>query len=189
MFPTPFSVIENYFDYFSLLYTHFTVLHCIRIRSKLLDNLYETHPHNSLHTEGYLSIYISLYLSVYLSMWINKYVWNISYRASLVAQMVKNLSAMQEIWFDLWVRDPLEKGMATTPVFLPGEFHGQRSLDGYSPWGHRVGHNWVTNTFGFVFFHISYIYIFGISRYIHSCVHLYIVGYTHMCSGVSMYCI
>ena len=24
-----------------------------------------------------------------------------------------------------------------TPVFLPGEFHGQRSLVGYSPWGHR----------------------------------------------------
>ena len=25
--------------------------------------------------------------------------------------------------------------MATIPVFLPGEFHGQRSLVGYSPWG------------------------------------------------------
>ena len=23
------------------------------------------------------------------------------------------------------------------PVFLPGKFHGQRSLVGYSPWGHR----------------------------------------------------
>ena len=32
--------------------------------------------------------------------------------------------------------DPLEKGMAT-PVFLPGESHGQRSLEGYSPWGHK----------------------------------------------------
>ena len=31
--------------------------------------------------------------------------------------------------------DPLEKGMATTPVFLPREFHGQRSLTGYNPWG------------------------------------------------------
>ena len=29
-----------------------------------------------------------------------------------------------------------------TPVFLPGESHGQRSLVGYSPWGNRVGHNW-----------------------------------------------
>ena len=42
--------------------------------------------------------------------------------------------------------DPLEKGMAPTPVFFPGEFHGQRSLASYSPWGHRVGHDWVTNT-------------------------------------------
>ena len=33
--------------------------------------------------------------------------------------------------------DPLEEGMATSPVFLPGESHGQRSLAGYSPWGHR----------------------------------------------------
>ena len=34
--------------------------------------------------------------------------------------------------------DPLEKEMAT-PVFLPGEFHGQRSLEGYSEplWAHK----------------------------------------------------
>ena len=29
-----------------------------------------------------------------------------------------------------------------TLVFLPGESHGQRSLVGFSPWGHRVGHYW-----------------------------------------------
>ena len=38
--------------------------------------------------------------------------------------------------------EPLEKGMAThcTPAypFLPGEFHGQRSLRGYSPRGHKA---------------------------------------------------
>ena len=33
--------------------------------------------------------------------------------------------------------DPLEKGQLPTPVFLPGEFHGQRSLAGYSQWGHN----------------------------------------------------
>ena len=27
--------------------------------------------------------------------------------------------------------------MATTPVFLPGESHGHRSLEGYSPWGYQ----------------------------------------------------
>ena len=31
--------------------------------------------------------------------------------------------------------DSLEEGMATIPVFLPGKFHGQRSLVGYSLWG------------------------------------------------------
>ena len=32
-----------------------------------------------------------------------------------------------------------------TPVFLPGKFHGQRSLVGYCPWGRkRAGHDWVT---------------------------------------------
>ena len=38
--------------------------------------------------------------------------------------------------------------MATTPVFLPGEFCGQRSLAGYSPWGHKESD--VTNTFTWV---------------------------------------
>ena len=33
--------------------------------------------------------------------------------------------------------DPLEKEMATHAVLLPGKFHGQRSLVGYSPWGHK----------------------------------------------------
>ena len=43
---------------------------------------------------------------------------------------------MQEIRVQpLSWEDPLEKEMATIPVFLPGEFHGQRSLAGYSPWG------------------------------------------------------
>ena len=35
--------------------------------------------------------------------------------------------------------DPLEEGMAThsSIQFLPGESHGQRSLEGYSPQGHK----------------------------------------------------
>ena len=50
--------------------------------------------------------------------------------------MVKNLPAVQDIRIQsLGQEDALEKGMAITPVFLPGEFHGQRSLASYSPWG------------------------------------------------------
>ena len=42
---------------------------------------------------------------------------------------------MQETWVQsLGWKHPLEKGMATHSSFLPGEFHGQRSLAGYSPW-------------------------------------------------------
>ena len=32
---------------------------------------------------------------------------------------------------------PCRREWLPTPVFLPGEFHGQRSLGGYSPWGHK----------------------------------------------------
>ena len=52
--------------------------------------------------------------------------------------MVKNPSVMQETWVQFLGReDPLEKEMAIPPVLLPGESHGQRSLAGYSPWGHK----------------------------------------------------
>ena len=57
---------------------------------------------------------------------------------SLLAQMEKSLLAMQETWVQpLGQEDPLEKRIATHPVFLPGKSHGQRSLLGYSPWGHK----------------------------------------------------
>ena len=51
---------------------------------------------------------------------------------SLVAQSVKNPPAMQETWFrSLGQEDLLEKEWQPTPVFLPGESHGQGSLAGY----------------------------------------------------------
>ena len=49
-------------------------------------------------------------------------------KSSLVAQTVKSLLAMWETWVrSLGWEDPLEKEMATTPVFLPGKSHGQRT--------------------------------------------------------------
>ena len=42
-----------------------------------------------------------------------------------------------------WVRRiPWRKEWLSTPVFLPGKFHGLRSLAGDSPWGRRAGHDW-----------------------------------------------
>ena len=55
-----------------------------------------------------------------------------------VAQMVKNLSAMPETQVrSLGWEDLLEKEMATHSVILAWRIHGQRSLAGYSPWGHK----------------------------------------------------
>ena len=40
--------------------------------------------------------------------------------------------------FDPWVGNiPWRRVWQPTPVFLPREPHGQRSLAGYGPWGHR----------------------------------------------------
>ena len=48
-----------------------------------------------------------------------------------MVQTVKNLPAMQETWVrSLGWEDPLEKEQPPSPVFLPGEFHGQMSLAG-----------------------------------------------------------
>ena len=55
--------------------------------------------------------------------------------------MVKNLPAMEETQ-ETWVpskseRSPGEGNGNPTPVFLPGESHGQKNLAGYSPRGHK----------------------------------------------------
>ena len=68
----------------------------------------------------------------------NKGPYNLSYAFSLVAQMVKNLPAMQETWvWSLGQEIPWRRKWLPTPIFLPGESHGQRNLVGYSPWGHK----------------------------------------------------
>ena len=55
--------------------------------------------------------------------------------------MVKNPPQCKAPWFGPWVgKIPWRRERHPTPVFLPGESHGQRSLAatvGYSPWGHK----------------------------------------------------
>jgi len=52
--------------------------------------------------------------------------------------MVKNLPAIWRPRFDPWVgKISWKRAWQPTPLFLPREFHGQRSLVGYSPWGHN----------------------------------------------------
>ena len=55
----------------------------------------------------------------------------------LVAHMAENLLAMQETWVG---KIPWRREWLPTPAG-PGEFDGQRHLEGYSPWSRRVGHD------------------------------------------------
>ena len=62
-------------------------------------------------------------------------------------------------WFDPWVgKIPWRRAWQPTPVFLPGESHGQRSLAGYSPQGHKELN--ITEATG------------------HACTHIYIISQT-----------
>ena len=58
--------------------------------------------------------------------------------ASLVAQRLKHLPEMRETQVPSWVgKIPWRRKWQPTPVLLPGESHGRRSLVGYSPWGRK----------------------------------------------------
>ena len=72
-----------------------------------------------------------------LSVWLGELLMTFknSTGASQVALVVKNCLPLQETsrcWFDPWVRKiPWRRAWQPTPLFLPGESHGQNSLVGY----------------------------------------------------------
>ena len=74
--------------------------------------------------------------------------------------------------FDTWVKKtPWRRKCKPTPMFLPGESHGQKSLKGYSPWGFKeldiTEHNIAaqSNSKKTVSYHLSYIYLQVQSQY------------------------
>ena len=77
--------------------------------------------------------------------------WALVHRTSLVAQMVKNLPAVQETKVrSLGQEDPLEKEMATHSSILAWRVPWAEEPDGLQSMGsQRVGHNWATSTFPF----------------------------------------
>ena len=59
-------------------------------------------------------------------------------RVSQVAQWERFCLQCKRHKFDPWVgKIPWSRKWQLTSVFLPGKFHGERSLAGYSPWGHK----------------------------------------------------
>ena len=58
--------------------------------------------------------------------------------ALVVENLPANAGNIMRHGFDTWVgKVPWRRAWQPTPEFLPGESHGQRSLTGCSPWGHK----------------------------------------------------
>ena len=125
------SSFTNFFflKYSCFLYSYLASVKTFDVSS---NSLFSLKPPIPQQTE---SSHLLLYIIFFTALFRCCYKW---YRASLVAQAVKNLPAMQEtrIWFLGW-EDPLRRAWQPTPAFLPGKSHGQRSLEGYSPWGRK----------------------------------------------------
>ena len=65
---------------------------------------------------------------------------NVSYfrDCSVVKESTCQCRRFKRLHFYPWVgKIPWRRKWQPTPVFLPGESHGQRSMMGYSPWGHK----------------------------------------------------
>ena len=83
------------------------------------------------HYDKKFRVFSSVFATTISTVTINNTNWCIlSTWASLVVQIVKNLPAMKRPEFIPWRKEWLP-----TPVFLPEEFHEQRSLACFSPWG------------------------------------------------------
>ena len=63
---------------------------------------------------------------------------HVCFKAGSMVKKKKNPPANAGDTFDPWIRKiPSKREWQPTPRFLPGKSHGQISLAGYSPWGHK----------------------------------------------------
>ena len=112
--------------------------------------------------------------------------------------VVKNLPVKQEMWIPSlgWEDSPQRKKWQLSPVFLPRKSLGQRSLEGYCPWGHkRVRHDWATKENMLMYVCVCVCIYMCVCVYtyvcvfIHICVCLYICVcvYTYVCVFIHVY--
>jgi len=81
-----------------------------------------------------------------MTRWLNHNVYDVGLPWWLNGKRVHLQSRRHRRWgWDPWIRKfPWRRKWQYSPVFLLGKFYGQRSLAGYSPKCHSVGHKWVT---------------------------------------------
>ena len=97
----------------------------------------------------------SLWAKIFMGIGIRKTIWMKCIKVQIDPTKLFIQTAPKEsaynagARFDPWVRKiSWRRKWQSTPVFLPGEFYGQRSLVGYSPWGHKESDTtkWLTHT-------------------------------------------
>ena len=102
---------------------------CVTAHSTSIRSAFKTVqlPHYSFHNFSVV---------FHCSVFISNRAWN-SFHLALVVKEPTCRCRRCKIWgFDPWVgMIPWRRAWQPTPVFLPGEVHGQRSLAGTSPWG------------------------------------------------------
>ena len=138
------EILRNCGRYWGISFGNFAdSLHPPSMLHTSARNFYLTHKYGQVALLLWQQFFSSFHsLQIIIPLYSNlHYLFNMMYqfpRASLVAQMVKNLPAMQETWVrSLGRKDPLEEGMATHSSILAWKSHGQSSQAGYSPWGHK----------------------------------------------------
>ena len=131
---------------------------------------------NKCHKEYLLKtakhMYAYVYALIYMCAFIYTYICNYTHIKSFPGGASGKESACQwkghkRAQFDPWVgKIPWRRKWQPSPLFLLGESHGQRSMEGYSPWCCRIGCFWSDFTC------------------MHA--HTYINTHTHMCVCVCM---
>ena len=100
--------------------------------------------YNSIYKSVYIYITIVIYNSIYIYIYIHIHTHTHTYLSTSgfpSTSGVKICLPSRRHGFDPWVRKiPWRRKWQPTPVFLPRQFRGQRSLAGYSPWGCKELH-------------------------------------------------
>ena len=103
------------------------------------------HIHNWMHVENGENWMSSVFLLAVLCVCVCACVCVLVAHSQRVLLQRAVLYQYQFSGFILYYSYRWRRKWQPTPVVLPGKPHGWRSLVSYSPWSHRVGHDWATS--------------------------------------------